>query len=202
MKLLNLKALKKIFTLFLTLALSSILFIGLDTPYIATALTSSILWFVFYPILIIAVFYFVYLKKDSRFNHKLLAKRLQQNGENKWLIKTIGFNFALLAPIILIYTLNIYLALVCDYFARQPFSEIVTLRAVNCDNSRRGHSNFNLVAINKKNNMIRINFPYSMCRDHLNIKRLNGQSIKLYGRQWVLGTVYDGFDFSKNIDIS
>lgn len=194
----NLTTLKKIITIMISLFFSISFFIGLNISYEQSKIVSLIL-LIIYPILFLVFCYLVYFKRNSKLNIQRLKKRLLQKTKNKWAIKTIGFNFLFVLPAVIIYILNSYLSLAGYFFAKQPVTKLVTVESVNCHYSARGHSKLELIVSNNNQEKSTINFSYNMCKSFPNIIRLNGQSIKLYGRQWALGEIYEGFYYPKNI---
>lgn len=137
--------------------------------------------------------------KDAIFNILKNGHHTNTRGGSKLFLKMIVLRFIILVflPLIFVYWVNCYFALVGDYIAKEPFSEWVILENVNFWHYRRGLHGLELSVSDANHKLFRLDFPYSFYSQHHNIVDLNGQLIKLVGRKWLLGRVYDGFFYNK-----
>lgn len=156
------------------------------------------LWGILFPLLLITLFYFIYLKEDGPMSIQNLkggienSKLFRSSFKPIW-VKIIGpvalLAYSFCAPL----GFTFAFALATDYLATQPFNHHVTVISTKCDHSQRFSSKFELRVKDKSNNKYDVDFPSYVCHENMKANHLQNQSITLHGRQWALGKIYKGY---------
>lgn len=187
-----LESLKYLFVISVLIVFPASIMWGLQIiSYDPTPLIRFVLWIVFYPIAAITFFYFIYVKRNSRLDRLLMKDASLRYTKNEWKIRIYKVSFILFFPAMLNYTLIAYLALASHFLAKEPLSELVSVEEARC--AGKGKTDLKLTIINRKENEEHTIRFYHDCISS-DPESLYGKSIKVYGHQWMLGKVYEGYD--------